>query len=92
MQGAVLRDAQAIRDDLCDGVAHEVRWDRAAGLILELRTRCALEALPGHVLTDLWTKGDRLRAVAMDGARLDSSVALVRRYTADRASSSTRPS
>jgi malonate decarboxylase epsilon subunit len=81
--GAILRDAQAIRDDLCDGVAREVRWDRAAGLIHELRTRCALEAVPGRVLTDLWTSDDRMRVAAMDGARLDSSAALVRRYTAD---------
>ena len=83
MRACLVRDGAGVIDDLCDGVAHEVRWDAAARLIEELGTKLAIEAVPGRVLTDLWESDAALRAHAMDGAPLDSSAALARRYVCE---------
>lgn len=83
MRAALVRDAAGVIDDLSDGVAHEVRWDAAARLLEELGTKLAIEAVPGRVLTDLWEAPGALRPHAMDGARLDSSAALARRYACE---------
>jgi malonate decarboxylase epsilon subunit len=70
--------ADEIRDDLCDGVAREVRWYDCAQLIVELGTRLVVEAVPSHVLTDLFD-GGRIRAVALDGTRADTIATLAAR-------------
>ena len=81
MRPEILRRAGEIAEDLSEGVCSAVRWEESARLIVELGTRLAVEVVPGHVLTDLWEPGERLRAAAMDGSRLDSIAALARRVS-----------
>ena len=80
MRAAILRHAPEVRDDLSEGVRNAVRWEESARLMLELGARLGIEAVPGRVLTDLWEAHHRFRAEAMDGSRIDSIVALARRY------------
>jgi malonate decarboxylase epsilon subunit len=78
---AILRSAAEIAEDLSEGVCRAVNWEESARLIVELGVRLALETVPGHVLTDLWEHDERLRAVAMDGVRIDSIRALAGRVS-----------
>jgi len=76
----VIRDAETLRADLAAGVAHEVRWHDATTLLAELGATIFLEAVPGHVLTDLAAAAfPRVRAIALEDAGAESAVALMKR-------------
>jgi malonate decarboxylase epsilon subunit len=49
----LLRDAEAVRQDLASNVAHPVRWHDATTLLFEVGARLFVEMPPGHVLTRL---------------------------------------
>jgi len=76
----LVRDAQALRHDLAAGVAHAVRWYDATTMMIELGTSEFIEAVPGHVLTDLAQAAfPRARAIALEDAGARSAAALARR-------------
>ena len=76
----VLRTAEAVRDDLANGVAGPVRWHDATTVLFELGARLFVEMPPGNVLTRLATAAfPEARAVAMSDAGLDSAAALITR-------------
>jgi malonate decarboxylase epsilon subunit len=52
-RGRATTSAQTILDDLARAVAHPVQWYDATRLMSELGATCAIESLPGHVLTRL---------------------------------------
>lgn len=51
--GRVLREADAIREDLAINVAHPVRWHEALQVLRELGATLFLEMIPGHVSCQL---------------------------------------
>ncbi|WP_267295394.1 ACP S-malonyltransferase [Mycobacterium hackensackense] len=51
--GRAVRTADAVLDDLSESVARPVQWYDATRLAPELGVTCAVEVLPGHVLTRL---------------------------------------
>lgn len=76
----IIRDARGLREDLAAGVAHEVRWHDASTMLAELGVTTTIEAIPGHVLTDLARAAfPRLRAIALDDAGVPSAAAVARR-------------
>lgn len=76
----VLRRANDLRDDLAAGVANPVRWHDASTLLVEMGARLLIEAVPGHVLTDLAKAAfPQVRAIAFDDAGAQSIAALARR-------------
>jgi malonate decarboxylase epsilon subunit len=76
----VIRDARGLREDLAAGVAHEVRWHDASTMLVELGVTTTIEAIPGHVLTDLARATfPRLRAIALDDTGVSSAAAVARR-------------
>ncbi len=76
----VIRDARGLRDDLAAGVAHEVRWHDASTMLVEMGAKMFIEAIPGHVLTDLAHAAfPRVRVIALDDAGVQSAIALARR-------------
>jgi malonate decarboxylase epsilon subunit len=52
-RGRRVRDAEAVLTDLAESVAKPVRWYDGARLLPEIGITCAVEVLPGHVLTNL---------------------------------------
>jgi malonate decarboxylase epsilon subunit len=76
----VVRTAHDLRDDLAAGVANPVRWHDASTLLVEMGASLLIEAVPGHVLTDLAKAAfPQVRAVALDDAGVQSIAALARR-------------
>jgi malonate decarboxylase epsilon subunit len=76
----VIREGRALRDDLATGVAREVRWHDTSTMLVEMGARIFIEAIPGHVLTDLaHTAFPDLRAIALDDMSAQSAAALARR-------------
>ena len=76
----IVRDARALREDLATGVAREVRWHDASTMLVEMGTNVLIEAIPGHVLTDLARAAfPRLRAMALDDVGVRSAASLARR-------------
>jgi malonate decarboxylase epsilon subunit len=76
----VIRDAEALRDDLARGVAHEVRWHDASTLLVEMGATLLIEAAPGHVLSDLAQQAfPDVRAIALETSGSASAAALARR-------------
>lgn len=51
--GRAVATADAILDDLAQSVAAPVQWYQASRVLPELGVTCAIEMLPGHVLTRL---------------------------------------
>lgn len=51
--GRAVHTAEAVLDDLAESVARPVQWYDATRLASELGVTCAVEVLPGHVLTRL---------------------------------------
>ena len=80
MTGRVMRSGDEIRDDLCEGVAREVRWIDAARLIGELGVTMVIESVPGRVLTDLFEPSFGARREPMDGRTVRSICALAQRF------------
>lgn len=73
----VLRDGEAIREDLARNVAEPVLWRDAARLIGELGVRVALVAPPGAILADLTAEAlPEARVVALDAVLPDSAARL----------------
>lgn len=75
----VLRDAEAVRDDLTANVALPVRWYDATTLLRELGAALFIEAAPGRVLTELAEAAfPQCRAIALEetGTRSAASLAL----------------
>jgi malonyl CoA-acyl carrier protein transacylase len=52
-RGRATTSAETVLDDLAQAVAQPVRWYDATRLMAELGATCAIEVLPGHVLTRL---------------------------------------
>src|SRR5271156_3081779 len=52
-RGRATTSAETVLDDLAQAVAHPVQWYDATRLMSELGATCAIESLPGHVLTRL---------------------------------------
>ncbi len=76
----LVRDADALREDLAAGVAHEVRWYDATTMLVELGATLFIEMVPGRVLTDLAQVAfPHTRAVALDDVGVQSAAALARR-------------
>jgi len=76
----VIRDVRGLREDLAAGVAHEVRWFDATTMLVELGATLFIEAVPGHVLTDLAGAAfPHVRAIALDDVSTASAAALARR-------------
>ena len=64
--GRSVNSPDAILDDLARAVAHPVRWYDATRVMAELGVTRAVEMLPGHVLTRLWTSSvPQFRCVAV---------------------------
>jgi len=78
IDGRVLRDARAIREELSGGVAAPVRWADATRVLYERGVRLFVEAPPGDVLTRLASAAfPSARAVALDDCSVSSVAALV---------------
>lgn len=76
----VIRDARGLRDDLAAGVAHQVRWHDASTMLVEMGANMFVEAVPGHVLTDLARAAfPRVRVIALDDVGVQSAASLARR-------------
>jgi malonate decarboxylase epsilon subunit len=82
------RTSADVLDDLAVSVSRTVRWRDVVGVIGELGTRFILQLPPGHVLvrlaqSDLARYGSNagVEVRAMSEARLDDSVARVRRFS-----------
>jgi len=54
-RGRATTSAETVLDDLAQAVKHPVQWYDATRLMGELGATCAIEAQPGHVLTQLLT-------------------------------------
>lgn len=79
------RDAADVREDLSEGVAHEVRWDETARLMVERGATLVVEAVPGCVLTDLFVAADAdVRAESLENAGARSVAALAARAITER--------
>jgi malonate decarboxylase epsilon subunit len=80
-RGRLLRDAEAIREDLAGNVAHPVRWHDATTALFERGARLFVEMPPGRVLTDLAVAAfPEARAVAAADIGLSAAAGLVRHY------------
>ncbi len=81
--GRLLRDAEAIRDDLARNVMYPVLWHDANTVLYETGTRLYLEMPPGHTLTGLITAAfDDIRALALQESRFDTVAVLAAREKA----------
>jgi len=82
-KGRALRSAEAIRDDLATNLAHPVRWHDATRVLCELGASLFVEMPPGRVLTDLASEAfPEVRAMAMEGASLEATTAMVHAHHA----------
>lgn len=78
--GRVLRDPEAIREDLATSIAHPVRWHDATTLLFELGARLFIEMPPGHVLRDLARSAfPSARSISISDSGMDSAILLARR-------------
>jgi malonate decarboxylase epsilon subunit len=76
----IIGDARSLRNDLAAGVAHEVRWHDASTMLVEMGATAVIEAIPGHVLSDLARAAfPGLRAIALDDTDAQSAASLARR-------------
>lgn len=72
ISGRLLRDGNAVRDDILANVAHPVRWDIAAQTLYEAGARLFVEMRPGRVLRDLMEQSfPDARAVSLDDGLAD---------------------
>ncbi len=80
-KGRLLRDPEAIREDLAGNVAQPVRWHDATTALFERGARLFVEMPPGRVLTDLAAAAfPEARAVAVADVGLSAAAGLVRHY------------
>jgi malonate decarboxylase epsilon subunit len=78
--GRSVNSPDAILDDLARAVAHPVRWYDATRVMAELGVTRAVEMLPGHVLTRLWTSSvPQVRCVAVADTGLGAAATTARR-------------
>ena len=54
LDGAGLRQPDALKHALAEQIAHTVQWQRAVATLAERRPRCVLEVGPGTTLSRLW--------------------------------------
>jgi len=76
--GRPLYDAEAIREDLANNIAHPVRWYDILEVLRELGATLFLEMAPGHVSTQLVAQlfpGVRALSVMDQGLRYAAAVA-----------------
>jgi len=82
VRARVLRDGEAIADDLADNIAHPVRWYDMVRVLTELGGSFFVEMHPGHVLRDLVSEGfPAVRAVGMETTSICNLRRLVRQLT-----------
>ena len=80
--GRAIHTADGIRADLATNLARPVRWHDGTCVLYEMGARLFLEMPPGHALSDLARDAfPDARAVAMDGASLESIAQLIRPAT-----------
>jgi malonate decarboxylase epsilon subunit len=76
----VVCDAEGVREDLINNVAHTVRWYDSVTALYELGVRLFIELPPGQVLSRLAQQEfPEARAVPVEGAQLLSIVLLAER-------------
>lgn len=80
LRARALRDAQGIREDLANNVAHTVRWHDAMTALYERGVRHFFEAPPGATLTGIARESfDDVQARSLSDTPLDTVVYLARR-------------
>ena len=90
-RGRATTSAEIVVDDLAQAVAQPVRWYDATRLMAELGATCAIEVLPGHVLTRLLpSAAPTVAAISLQDSGLEATAGRAHRLLETNDGSPTR--